>query len=90
MFNVLVDFDRLRVNPVVAGSIFLGTVRLFFEFFNASKGPLQIFDILQQTGVSERPKGLPSYIFRHYDDLKFDFSKYTHKLFFSMLPEILT
>ena len=51
--------------------IFFGTVLLFFRFFFVSKGsPFKLFDILQQTKVSESPKGLPFYVSRFYETVK--------------------
>ena len=47
----------------------------FFSIFFAFKGShLQVFfDILQQTKVPKSPKGLPFYVFRHYETV-FSFS----------------
>ena len=50
-------------------SIFFSNVRLS-NFFRL-QGSLQVFfDILQQTKVPKRPKGLPFYVFRHYETVQ--------------------
>ena len=52
-------------------SIFFGTVRLFFDFFAFKGSRLQVFfDILQQTKVPKSPKGLPFYVFRHFETVQ--------------------
>ena len=50
---------------------FFGTVRLF-QFFLPSMGPIFkiFFNILQQTKMPKSPKGLPFYVFRHYENVQ--------------------
>ena len=57
-------FDTVRLFQ-----FFFDTVRLF-DFFTF-KGPFKFFfDILQQSKVPKSPKGLPFYVFRHYETVQ--------------------
>ena len=51
-------------------SIFFGSLRLFFDFFTFKVSPSCFFDILKQTKVPKSPKGLPFYVFRHYETVQ--------------------
>ena len=54
-------------HPPIA-PLFFGTMRLFWNFLDCTKGsPFICFDILQHNGCQKIPKGPPFYIFRHCD-----------------------
>ena len=57
--------QKHRILPFgVFHSDFFGTMRLFLNFFNSTKGiPIFCFDILQHNGCQETPKGLPFTLF---------------------------
>ena len=64
------NWTRLKGHP----SYIFWPYEFFSEHFLSPKGPLfDVFEILQQTGVSKSPKA-PFYIFRHYETVpKFSF-----------------
>ena len=64
--------------------IFFSALCYFFRFFFVFKGShLQgFFDILQQTKVPKSPKGLPFYVFRHYETVQ-----NSHFCFFSEIEK---
>ena len=67
-FRAFAKADETEGSPL---SIFFRHCATFFDFFSSKGSHLQdFFDILQQTKVPNSPKGLPFYVFRHYETVQ--------------------